>query len=392
MVSSRGHIIMVMKWPCRALSLITLTLVLIAPQALHAQGYQVIHHFEPSLDGSRPNSLARDAAGNFFGTTEEGGPLGLGIVFKVDATTHVLTILHNFSGSPDGTFPLAPVILDSAGNLYGTTHRGGEKSEGTVFKVDPAGIETVLHSFDFRSDGARPFGALTRDPAGNLYGTAAGGGHGSSGVVFRINKVGTERMLYQFSGLDGASPHASLARDLAGNLYGTTYAGGAYNRGTVFKLSPGGAEIVLHSFTGGTDGDTPYAEPILDSSGNLYSTTSGGGDFGSGTVFKVDSSGIFTVMHSFTGADGGDPEAGLIRDPAGNLYGTTKLGGDFNRGVVFKIDLSGNETVLHSFAGGSDGEFPDATLLLTSDGTIFGSTSGGSPGSGTGGTLFKLKP
>jgi uncharacterized repeat protein (TIGR03803 family) len=247
-----------------------------------------------------------------------------------------------------------------------------------------------VHNFVLFSDGAEPAAKLIRDSAGNLYGTTLDGGHGFDGTVFRINKFGTERVLHQFNVTDGAVPRG-IARDSAGNLYGTTLEGPANpGHGTVYKLAPDGTHTILHSFTGGADGDKPFAEPLLDAAGNLYSTTWGGGDFGKGTVFKIDSAGNFSVVHSFTGADGAGPQAGLVMDPAGNLYGTTFGGGDFNLGVVFEIDPSGNETVLHSFAGGTDGSAPTSTPVLTPDGTLFGSASQG--GLHNGGTLFKLKP
>jgi uncharacterized repeat protein (TIGR03803 family) len=376
-------------------SAILLTPAFIASPSLHAQTtYQVIHQFTPATDGSQPNGLARDAGGNLFGTATQGGSSGFGTVFKLDSTTHAFTVLHTFTDTPDGATPEAPVTLDPAGNLYGTTAAGGSGSGhgavGTVFKIDPTEVETIVHSFVLFSDGAEPAAKLIRDSGGNLYGTTLGGGHGFDGTVFRINKFGTERLLYQFNQTDGADPRG-IARDSAGNLYGTTVGGTANpGHGTVYKLAPDGTHTILHSFTGGADGDSPLAEPLLDVAGNLYSTTLGGGDFGKGTVFKIDTAGNFTVVHSFSGSDGAGPEAGLVMDAAGNFYGTTFAGGDFNLGVVFKVDSTGNETVLHSFAGGADGSAPTSTPLLTSDGTLFGSCSQG--GLHDGGTLFKLKP
>ena len=192
-------------------------------------------------------------------------------------------------------------------------------------------------------------------------------------------------VLYSFSGSpDGANPAAGLVRDPAGNLYGTTPSGGSSNAGTVFKKDPSGSETVLYSFTGGSDGGYPYARLVMDSSGNLYGTTLGGGASYSGTVFKLDTSGIETVLYSFGGGnDGALPVAGLIMDSAGNLYGTTDAGGAANDGTVFKLDRSGNETVLHAFAG-SDGAHPEGVLPLDSAGKSLGSTrDGGSSGNGT---------
>jgi uncharacterized repeat protein (TIGR03803 family) len=365
-----------------------LTLTWIASAGLHAQtSYQVIHHFSASTDGSRPNGLTRDAAGNFYGTTSDGGPSGLGTVFKLDAATHAVTVLHNFTDTPDGANPMASVTLDPAGNLYGTTRYGGSDGLGAVFKIDSSGVETIVHSF-IDWDGLWPSASLVRDPAGNLYGTTSNGGSHTGGVIFKIGPAGVERTVYQFED-QSASPNG-LARGAAGSLYGTTVRGGHDDVGTVFRLRPGPVYILVHSFTGGSDGGSPQAESLLDDTGNLYSTTTYGGDFGAGTVFKVDSTGVFSVLHSFSGPDGFNPLAGLVMDASGNLYGTAFAGGDSNQGVVFKLDPSGNEAVLHSFAGGADGAHPMATLVLSPDGTLFGSTSqGGFHGDGT---IFRLKP
>jgi uncharacterized repeat protein (TIGR03803 family) len=196
-------------------------------------------------------------------------------------------------------------------------------------------------------------------------------------------------------GSDGRSPVAGLIFDASGNLYGTTLGGGANEKGTVFKLSPSGSETVLYSFTGGSDGGAPYAGLIFDSSGNLYGTTSDGGNpadcdsSGCGTVFKLTPSGSETVLHSFTGgSDGGDPYAGLIFDASGNVYGTTESG--FSSGTVFKVTPSGSETVLHKFAGGSDGGNPGAGLIADASGNLYGTTGdGGADGYGT---VFKVTP
>jgi uncharacterized repeat protein (TIGR03803 family) len=368
---------------------IMLTAALAASPALHAQTYQVIHNFSDSVDGQYPNGLTRDAAGNFYGTAWAGGPTGRGTVFKLDATTHMLSVLHAFRDAPDASRPLSGVIVDSAGNLYGTTESGGINNAGAVYKIDTARVETILHSFN-GVDGGQVTAGLARDPAGNFYAPTYSGGLYGEGVVFWINTLGTEKTLYQFVGPDGSRPYGRVARDSSGNLYGTTASGGAYGEGNAFKLSPNGTLTVLHNFTGGADGTGSSADSLLDAAGNLYSTSAGGGDFGFGTVFKIDSTGNLTVLHSFSGPDGANPAAGLVFDAAGNLYGNTVNGGDFNLGVVFKIDPLGNETVLHSFAGNPDGQRPTATMLVARDGTIFGSTGQG--GTHDAGTLFRLKP
>jgi uncharacterized repeat protein (TIGR03803 family) len=366
---------------------IMLTSTLVASPPLHAQTYQILYNFNPAVDGStNPLGLTRDATGNILGVAGSNH----GSVFKLDLTNRMLTTLYSFSGTPDGDHPQDPVVLDSAGNIYGTTRGGGANGLGAVFKIDPNGVETILHSFN-GTDGQVPNG-LIRDPAGNLYGTTVEGGLRGSGVVFRINKFGVYQTLYKFTGPpDAAQPYAGLVRDPAGNLYGTTDTGGDFSKGTIFKLAPDGTETVLHSFPGKAGGNRPFAGLLLDSAGNLYGSTFAGGTGRLGTVFKLDTSGVFSILINFSGANGEEPGE-LALDAAGNLYGTSyRGGGPFDDGVVFKLDPSGNETVLHSFAGRPDGSGPsERRPLVASDGTIIGSTATG--GFYDAGTIFRIKP
>jgi uncharacterized repeat protein (TIGR03803 family) len=163
--------------------------------------------------------------------------------------------------------------------------------------------------------------------------------------------------------------------DRHGNLFGTTAIGGSSGYGTVFKLDTSGNETVLHSFTNTPDGSEPAAGLIMDKAGNLYSTTARGGTYGYGTVFKLDSAGNEVVLHSFTGTpDGAYPRAGLLMDNMGSLYGTTIQGGSSDYGTVFKVDTSGNEAVLHSFKI-TDGAVPAAGVIMDKDGNLYGTTS-----------------
>jgi uncharacterized repeat protein (TIGR03803 family) len=317
----------------------------------------VLHSFTGGADGAFPLAgLILDAAGNLYGTTEYGGNLtcnsgvGCGTVFKMDATGKE-TVLYSFIRGVDGAGkPGTGVIRDAAGNLYGTTAEGGPFSSGTVFKVDTTGKETVLYYFTGGwggTDGFLPSGALIRDAAGDLYGTTQLGGNYSFGTVFKVDSAGIETVLYRFrGGSNGDEPVGTLIMDKAGNLYGTTQGGGTSYDGTVFKLNPVGNKTVLYSFGSGSDGSLPVAGVIADTTGNLYGTTAYGGDFNVGTVFKLDKTGKETVLYSFTdGADGALPAAGLVRDAAGNLYGTAIFSGDSGSlctivggcGVVFKI-------------------------------------------------------
>ena len=318
-------------------------------------------------------------------------------------------VLYAFTGGADGSNPLAGLVRDSAGNLYGTTEFGGNHfcpgdTCGVVFKLAPKGdgtwTESVLYAFTGSPDGTAPEAGLIIDQTGNLYGTTAFGGNYSCGglglgcgTVFKIDQTGIFTVLHTFSGgTDGASPYAGVIRDTAGNLYGTTYLGGGLNAGTVFKLDKDGNETVLHAFTirgGGGGGYYPQAGLIQDAAGNLYGTTNVGGPAYWGTVFKLNNRGKLSVLFSFTsGADGGASYAGLIRDAAGNLYGTTYVGGVSGWGTVFKLDKVGNETVLHSFAGGADGQYPHAGLLRDNAGNLYGTTLYG--GTSNRGTIFKL--
>jgi uncharacterized repeat protein (TIGR03803 family) len=227
---------------------------------------------------------------------------GCGVVFKLDRTGKE-TVLHTFRGT-DGVYPGAGLIRDEAGNLYGTTFFGGDFSCsqdpgggcGVVFKLDRTGKETVLHNFTGEADGAFPLAALIRDEKGNLYGTTTGGGPSNQGTVFKLDRTGKESVLYSFTGgADGGYPGAGLIRDEEGSLYGTTLFGGTDGfSGVVFKLDRSGNETVLHSFTGGTYGSNPYAPLVRDSAGNIYGTAEVGGDMsctvstgGCGVVFKL---------------------------------------------------------------------------------------------------------
>jgi len=257
-------------------------------------------------------------------------------------------VLHNFSGGADGIAPRAGLILDAAGNLYGTTDNGGTYNQGTVFELTPAAggtwTEKVLNSFGSGTDGVRPRGVLIFDAAGNLYGTTYGDPY-NQGTVFELTPAArgtwTEKVLHTFgSGSDGTFPAAGLVLDAAGNLYGTTYEGGTYGLGTAFELTPAGGgtwtEKVLHHFGNGTDGVYPLASLIFDAAGNLYGTTSYGGSYGGGTVFRLNAQGE-VLLQNFSGTDGANPVANLVLDTAGNPYGTTSLGGTSSEGTVFEI-------------------------------------------------------
>jgi uncharacterized repeat protein (TIGR03803 family) len=361
----------------------------------------VLYSFPSTADGSGPSAgVIRDSAGNLYGTTAAGGAEGAGVVYKLAGNGHE-TLLYTFTGGADGGYPEAGLVRDSAGNLYGTTANGGNSTGtcsygfsgcGVVFKLDASGNETVLYAFTGGADGSRPVASVIRDSAGNIYGTTQTGGTAGAGVVFKVNAAGEETVLYSFTGgSDGGFPYGGVVQDSSGNLYGTTNGGGTAGFGVVFKLDTAGNETVLYSFAGGADGGLPYSGVIRDSAGNLYGTAQFGGTAYAGVVYKLDTAGQESVLYSFTGgADGGQPYAGVIRDSAGNLYGTTIGGGAAGAGVVYELDTVGQETVLYSFTGGADGGQPYAGVIRDSAGNLYGTTNSG--GKESSGVVFKLVP
>jgi len=359
----------------------------------------VIHSMSGPPQGIGPTgTLARDESGNIYGATVEGGSdvypcsSGCGVLFMIDSSGNE-TVLHTFTDGDDGGLPYSGVVRDAAGNLYGTTADGGKGGGGVVFKFDAAGNETVLHDFGGGADGSGPDTGVTIQN-GYLYGTTECGGTGTSayctggaGVIFRLDATGHETILYNFTGgADGGYPQSGVTLDQAGNLYGSTYAGNG-NNGAVYKLSPAGQLTVLHAFTDGADGVFPSGNLYLDSSGNLYGTAQRGGT-GNGTIFRVDAAGNFAVLHRFAGVpDGSGPLTGVI--PCGpNLCGTTYRGGTSNAGTVFQIDGSGTFTILYSFPAKADGTDPLAGLVMDSTGNLYGTTSTG--GASDYGILFKV--
>lgn len=264
---------------------------------LDTAGNETVLYNFTSSNGHGPHAgVVRDASGNLYGTTFLGGSkcniAGCGTVFRLSATGKE-TNPHIFpAAAGDGRYPSAELVLDASGNLYGTTTRGGTAGFGTVFKVDTTNKETVLYSFSGGADGGNPNAGLIQDAAGNLYGTTFSGGSSGNGTVFKVDATGKETVLHSFTGKDGAGPFAVLMRDVAGNLYGTTNSGGdhsfcsGFGCGVVFKLAKTGKATVLHSFTG-TDGANPAAGLVQDAAGNLYGTTAAGGPDGFGVVFKL---------------------------------------------------------------------------------------------------------
>jgi uncharacterized repeat protein (TIGR03803 family) len=394
--------------------------------------------------------LYADKHGALYGTTSQGpttctgsnNMIGCGTVFKLTpaGTGYAMHTIYRFAGGSDGANPFAGLIGDGSGALYGTTAYGGSGNFGTVFKLTPSPggyVETVLYRFKGMPDGEYPVAGLVADNTGALYGTTSAGGTGTDstcggsqfifgcGTVFKLTPSGsgyTESILYNFLGLshnDGEYPVAGVLLDPAGAVYGTTEFGGPNFAGTVFKLSPSGSgytESVLYHFCAKpscTDGSSPYATLIADASGALYSTTNlggdaacnGGGHGGCGTVFKLTPSPsgyAESVLYAFKGGtDGEQPQAGLLPGSGGALYSTTSIGGPRNGGIVFKITPTPNGYVrhlLHAFGLGARGAAVPGSLIANKSGDLLGTTVYGDRkqfcsllGGGCG-TVFELMP
>ena len=381
-------------------AVISVVFVSICVSAVRAQTFNIIHDFGVmNGDGWRPYAgVTLDKSGNLYGTTQWGGyhggacdGAGCGIVFKLSPNqdgTWSEGVLHRFQAS-DGAGPSTSVVLDSHGNVYGTTASIGG-GYGTVFQLTPqAGggwTLTTLHAFTGSWDGGydynHPDGGLALSDAGHLYGATQAYGIHNFGVIFNLGRISAlswyELLAHAFSGgSDGGSPRAAPTVGPDGNVYGTTFDGGSNGAGTVYRVTPnkrnfGWTETVLYSFQGapygaGNDGANPWGPVIFDEIGNLYGTTGWGGPAAAGSVFELspnpDGSWTETVLYSFKGnSDGETPTGPLGIDQAGNLYGATLVGGQASNGTIYRLVATPtgewNKTILHSLAGGGDGASP----------------------------------
>jgi uncharacterized repeat protein (TIGR03803 family) len=409
------------------LTLITLSI------ASQAQTETVIYNFANESGNSAPAGpaagLVFDSSGNLYGTTSYGGARDYGVVFELSPIAGggwQETTIHTFTGGTGGGAPQDGLIIDPAGNLYGTTSAGGDLNFGNVFKLSPSASgwhETVLYSFTGGADGGYPSAGLVLDSAGNLYGTTVYFGNVSStcpdgcGTAFELSPRSGGwhfTLLHSFHLTDGIGSFASMTLDSAGNLYGISEGGTSENCegrcGVVFELSPvtgrGWHETVLHNFTG-PDGERPYGGLVLDASGNLYGATSEGGNLsdcsptygsGCGVIFKlspeVGGGWHESIIHAFTGgADGAYPDnytgATLTLDSLGNIYGSAAGGGSAGDGLIFEFSHASGaweETILHNFTGPPDGDEPGCTPLFDSSGNLYGTTFVYA------GTVFEITP
>ena len=406
-----------------------LLLLVSSGSAVAAWTETILHSFSNSgaaiANGFRPHGgLIKDGAGRFYGTTLNGGSGAGGTVFQLSPLTGgqwKLTVLYSFSNSgpaaTNGYTPHGSLVKVGNDTLYGVTMNGGNGAGGTVFKLTrmPGNQWTLTTLRHFANSGAgltngdNPTHGLIRDADGNLYGTAAEGGDGDGGVIFRINSAGNFSVLHRFEGsgpgsLDGFRPWGGLIRDAAGNLYGTTAFGGNGGlAGVLFRLRPDGTYTVLHRFgkTGGdlANGYSPAGRLVRDSNGNLYGVNEKGGSGAGGTVYRRAPNGTITVLQNFANsgpglARGYTPRSGLTRTTDGTLYGTTTEGGSGGGGTAFRIMPGGAFELLRSFFNSGPalarGYTPSSGLLLDPGGSVFGTTDSG--GNGAGGVVYRLSP
>ena len=372
-------------------ALILTTLILLvaaATTAATAQTYTDLHNFD-GTHGANPaqsDIVAQGQDGNLYGTAPLGGTNDVGVVFKITPGGK-LKVLYNFDG--DGSIPESGLTLGTDGNFYGTTYWGagsgcwGGHGCGTIFKITKSGSLTTPYSFTGGTDGGNPSAPPIQGTDGNFYGTTAP--YPSPGTAYKITPSGTFTLLASLPGLS----YAPLLQATDGNFYGTTENGGksctdrSSGCGTVFKIRSNGVVTIIHKFDG-TDGEYPEAPLIQGSDGNFYGTTVYGGSYGWGVVFVLTPQGALTVLHNFpdNGIDGDEPSAGLVQATDGNFYGTATEGGTLGGGVIFQITPDGAYTILYNLDG-AHGELPYSTPMQHTDGKIYGLTAyGGIDGQG----------
>jgi len=355
--------------------------------------YSVLHEFEGS-EGRYPQAgLIQGSDGSFYGTTFQGGGYGLGSVFKLDSSGTV-SLVHSFgSSSESGVYPGYELIQGGDGSLYGTTGNGGTAGgAGTVFKLDPSGSFSVLHSFEYGNGGGYPSSKLVQGSDGSFYGTTNIGGSNDAGIVYRLASSGDFSVLHSFE--QGSFYPGNLILGSDGNFYGTIYSGGSNNAGSIFKLDSSGNFSILHEFDPETDGSNPNAL-FQGVDGDLYGASPWGGSNNFGTVFKLDLSGNFSVLYEFGVMNSNvtyDHSNSLIQSSDGSFYGTYSYSlSQFSGPLedrVFKLDASGNFSLLHEFGSDSEGRGLNGPLLQVSDGSLYGVTGVG--GTYGGGVIYRL--
>jgi uncharacterized repeat protein (TIGR03803 family) len=377
-----------------AVLMLTMILAVLGVSSVRAQVnsdiqiYSDLHDFNtPTLASPQYSGmLAQGRDGNLYGTAPAGGTLGFGGVFKV-TPTGTYSDIYNFDGTTHGKFPRGGLTLSTDGNFYGTTLQGGISNYGVIFKITPAGILTVLHEFAY-ADGTSPYAPPIQGNDGSYYGTTSVGGTGS-GTVYKMTSSGTYTVLHTFTFSQGSTANAPLIQGNDGNFYGTAANGGAaFGGGDVFKITPAGVLTVLYSFDS-THGSHPNSPLVQGSDGNFYGTTSSGGSLDGGVVFKLTPSKVLTVLHNFdakpASVDGKFPDGGLVLATDGSFYGVTDGGGTSGLGTLYKITSAGVYTVLYNFIQAT-GTGPQNTLRQHTNGKLYGQANAG--GANSLGTLF----
>lgn len=347
----------------------------------------VLRAFEPATTGGHPWApLVQGRDGSLYGTTlSGGGGSEMGTAFRFDTTSGAVVVFHLFDPSNIGTSPMGPLLEISEGVFYGTASHGGRFGPGTIFRISTGGDAGVLHDFK-PGAGSLPLAALVQASNGEFYGVTRQRGGYDLGAIFRMDRSGAVRRLYSFDGSIGGLPSASLLQGADGSLYGTAEDGGANNSGSVFRLTPRGRVELLHSFTDGAD---PKAPVIHGSDGFFYGTTCQGGATGYGMVFRMDDTGAVTPLQSFDiDTTGGCPTAALVEGNDKAFYGTTSEGGPTGSGTIFRVDTSGQMTVLHAFEPARTGTMVIAALTKGADGFYYGTAYAG--GAHNFGTVFRV--
>jgi len=391
----------------RAKTFVVLTFLLFSISSSQAANQKVLYTFTGGVDGGQPYQagVVLDAAGNLYGATQFGGTYNQGTVYQLTPSpggAWTETVLYSFAGIPDGEQPQGGLVIDAAGNLYGTTSNGGDPNSycGTVFKLSPSGNDwsfSVLHTFT-GPDGCSPQSDLTLFNDQSILGTTAGGGCGSQGTAFTLSTSGGGYFDWCFRGTNGEYPGGVNSWE-----FGTTFYGGKQQKGNVFSLSWSNHTKVAHTFSATAKaGYWPMGNLAPQTGANgywiMYGTTSWGGVGGRGTVYQLaqrpTGSWAISVLHSFAVSDGSSPGAGPILDAAGNLYGTTQWGGPENAGTVFKLTPGAKnkwaQTVLYYFTGGPDGSVPTSSLMLDNAGNLYGTTNSG--GAYNQGVVYEVTP
>ncbi len=351
-------------------------------------GFTVIKPFEDW--GKTPEGdLYRNSDGFFYGMTSTNGTYGGGTIFKMSSSGAV-TIVRHLNSVTDGAYPKGELIKGFDGNFYGVTSGGGTNTYGTIFKMTPSGVYTVLRHLSYATDGTNPRGHLVQGKDSAFYGMTYGGGSFGYGTIFKITSAGTFTVLRHLNRpTDGGQSYSSLVEGSDGNLYGIAYSGGTFGYGTIFKITKAGVFTVLRNLNSTADGSYPQGDLVQGTDGNLYGSCYSGGTFGNGTIFKITKAGVYTVLrHLAAATDGGNPYGNLYQNSDGVLYGMNRTGGGSTAGTAFKITTAGTFTVLHSFVPATEGGTANGGFIKSTDGNFYAVTSSG--GTYGGGTAFRM--